>query len=38
LNELLQWLWRSAIRDNQPITVSILSERMRELFDNWLEK
>ena len=38
LNELLQWLWRSAIRDNQPITVSILSERMRNLFDEWLLK
>ena len=38
LNELLQWLWRSAIRDNQPITVSILSDRMRNLFDEWLLK
>jgi len=32
LNELLQWLWRSAIRDNQMITVSILSDRMRNLY------
>lgn len=38
LNELLQWLWRSAIRDNKPITVSILSDRMRDLFENWLVK
>lgn len=38
LNELLQWLWRSAIRDNKPITVSILSDRMRNLFDEWLSK
>lgn len=37
LNELLQWLWRSAIRDGKPITISILSERMRDLFDNWLD-
>lgn len=37
LNELLQWLWRSAIRDGKPITVSILSERMRDLFDTWLD-
>jgi len=38
LNELLQWLWRSAIRDNKPITVAILSDRMRNLFDEWLTK
>lgn len=38
LNELLQWLWRSAIRDGNPITVSILSERMRDLFNNWLNE
>ena len=37
LNELLQWLWRSAIRENKPITVSILSKRMRDMFENWLE-
>jgi len=36
LNELLQWLWRSAIRSDQEITVSILSERMRNIFLSWL--
>ena len=38
LNELLQWLWRSAIRDNERIVVCILSERMLDLFVNWLEE
>ena len=36
LNELLQWLWRSAIRNREPIHVAILSERMLKLFENWL--
>ena len=37
INELVQWLWRSAIRNGQPIHVAILSKRMRELFINWLD-
>lgn len=37
LNELLQWLWRSAIRNGEPIQVAILSDRMQALFLNWLE-
>ena len=36
LNELLQWLWRSAIRNGEPIHVAILSNRMRTLFLSWL--
>jgi hypothetical protein len=37
LNELLQWVWRSAIRDGKPIWLAILSERMRDLFSVWLK-
>lgn len=36
INELLQWLWRSAIRNGEPIHVAILSNRMRTLFLSWL--
>jgi hypothetical protein len=36
LSELVQWIWRSQIRDDQPITVFIPSERMRNLFNRWL--
>lgn len=36
LNELLQWVWRSAIRNGQPIHLAILSGRMRDLFKRWL--
>lgn len=37
LNELIQWVWRSAIRNNEKINLAILSERMRNLFTTWLE-
>lgn len=37
LNELLQWVWRSAIRDGKQIQLAILSKRMRELFTTWLK-
>jgi hypothetical protein len=36
LTEMLQWVWRSAIRDGKPIRLAILSARMRELFQTWL--
>jgi hypothetical protein len=36
LSELVQWVWRSAIRNMKPIEVYIPSERMRTLFENWL--
>jgi hypothetical protein len=38
LNELVQWVWRSAIRNGEPIKLAILSPRMRELFITWLNK
>lgn len=36
LSEMIQFIWRSAIRDNQPITVYIPSERMRNLLIDWM--
>jgi hypothetical protein len=36
ISELLQWVWRSAIRDNQDITLYLPSSRMRDLFIKWL--
>lgn len=38
LNELVQWVWRSAIRNGESIKLAILSERMRVLFIKWLNK
>lgn len=37
LSCLLQWIWRSRIRNNQPIHVYIPSVRMRKLFLDWLD-
>lgn len=36
LSELIQWVWRSAIRNGKPITLFIPSVRMRTLFKKWL--
>lgn len=36
LGEMLQFIWRSAIRDNNHISLYIPSKRMRTLFINWL--
>ena len=36
LSEMIQFIWRSAIRDNQPITVYIPSDRMRNLLIDWM--
>lgn len=36
LSEMIQWIWRSAIRNGNEIWVYIPSRRMRELFQNWL--
>ena len=38
LSELIQWLWRTRIRNDLPIDVYILSERMEKLLYNWLYK
>ncbi|MER1292416.1 hypothetical protein NQS36_16760, partial [Bacillus sp. C1(2022)] len=36
LSELLQWIWRSAIRNGEEITLFIPSLRMRKLLIDWL--
>ena len=36
LSELLQWIWRSAIRKGEPINLYIPSSRMRNLLQEWL--
>jgi len=38
LGEMLQWIWRSAIRDEKPINIYIPSKRMRTLLLNWIEE
>ena len=37
LSELIQWIWRSRIRDNKPINIYIPSQRMRNLLIDWLD-
>ncbi len=36
LSEMLQWVWRSRIRNGKSINIYIPSNRMRELFSDWL--
>ena len=36
LSEMLQWIWRSRIRNGEPINIYIPSNRMRWLLKNWL--
>jgi hypothetical protein len=36
LAEMLQWIWRSAIREHEEIHIYIPSKRMRELLIDWL--
>lgn len=38
LSEMLQWIWRSAIRDGKEIYAYIPSERMRTMLIDWMEK
>lgn len=38
LSELIQWLFRSAIREENKINIYIPSKRMRSLLQEWLEK
>ena len=37
LSEMLQWLWRSALRDGKHIMLYIPSKRMRDLLKAWLD-
>lgn len=36
LSELIQWIWRSAIRENKQICIYIASERMLNILLKWL--
>lgn len=36
LSEMVQWVWRSAIRNEEPIHLYVPSERMRNIFIDWL--
>jgi hypothetical protein len=36
LGEMVQWIYRSQIRNGKPITVYVPSRRMRELLIDWL--
>lgn len=37
LSEMVQWVWRSAIRDGKEIWIYIPSKRMRVLFEEWVD-
>lgn len=37
LSEMVQFVWRSAIRDNHPIDLYIPNKRMRDLFIGWMD-
>ena len=36
LSEMLQWIWRSRIRNGKPINIYVSSNRMRGLLRSWL--
>ena len=36
LSTLLQWIFRSALRDGKPVNLYLPSERMRDLLDKWM--
>ena len=38
LSEMLQWIWRSAIRDGKEIAIYVPSLRMRTLLEDWVER
>lgn len=37
LSEMIQWIFRSAIRNDEPIDIYIPSKRMRNLLEEWLD-
>ena len=37
LSEMIQWIWRSRIREFKPINLYIPSDRMRDLLVGWLD-
>lgn len=38
LSTMIQWIWRSAIRNNKPINLYLPSSRMRRILKEWLDK
>lgn len=38
LSTMIQWIWRSAIRDGKPIHIYVPSKRMRDLLTKWIEE
>ena len=36
LSEMVQWIWRSAIREGNPINIYVPSARMRDLLTRWM--
>lgn len=36
LSEMIQFIWRSSIRNDKPIHLCIISKRMKALFNGWL--
>lgn len=38
LSTMIQWIWRSAIRDGEEITIYVPSMRMRMLLEEWMER
>ena len=38
LSVMIQWIWRSAIRDGKEIWIYIPSKRMRTLLQKWIEE
>ena len=37
LSTMVQWIWRSAIRNGQPIILYLPSRRMRDLLTDWID-
>lgn len=37
LSTMVQWIWRSAIRDGKDVYIYIPSRRMRKLLENWID-
>lgn len=38
LSDMLQWIWRSSIRDGKPINLYMPSRRMRDLLTTWMNQ
>lgn len=38
LSEMIQWIWRSAIRNGEEIWIYVPSKKMRELLSAWIEE